>query len=129
MPNVITIETDRLPHPKVRGNARGNRYVRRELVRQEKQFMLDRVEELELEHTWFPLTPWTKARISYDYYNSREIDHDNFHIGCKAWQDALVTAQILVDDKPSNLKLGHIEWHKAKRGEEKVVIAIEELES
>lgn len=124
--NSITITTDRLPHPKVRGNARGKvSWVRRERMREEKAFM----ERLYYSDDWGQGSAnWTKARISYDYYNNREIDTDNFHIGCKAWQDALVNVGLLKDDKPSTLKLGHIEWHKCKRGEEKVVILIEELE-
>jgi len=127
LPDIIHIETDRLPHPKVRGNARGNAYIRREIKREEKAYMENHILDRFIPFGWIPKTPWPKAKISYDYYNNREIDADNFHIGCKPWQDAIVKAGILKDDKPSNLELGHIKWHKCKRGEEKVVIEIEEL--
>ena len=131
--DLIQITTDRLPHPKVLGNARGNAYMRRELKRAEFAYMEDLIlrndpTEVSFDDNGGEHWPFSKAKISYDYYNNREIDIDNFHIGCKAWQDAIVAVGILKDDKPSNLELGHIKWHKCKRGKEGVAIEIEELE-
>ena len=126
MPDFIQITTDRLPHPKVRGNARVNRFEKAELIAAEKQYMKDHL----LEHfsVGFSAEPFKKARVTYNFWNPREIDWDNFLIGCKAWMDAIVEAGILVDDKPSVLSIVLEGWHKCKRGEEKVVIEIEERE-
>ncbi len=126
MPNAITITTDRLPHPKVRGNARGNLRYRNILVAEEKTYM---VNHIYTEHApVLPFPSWNKARATFNYWNPREIDWDNFLIGCKAWMDGIVGVGILVDDKPSALSIVLEGWHKCKKGEEKVVILIEEME-
>ena len=126
MSNSIQITTDRLPHPKVRGNARGNLRYRNLLIAEERQYMGELLSDLMLENR--PYGPYKKAKATFNYWNNREIDWDNFLIGCKAWMDAIVEAGILVDDKPSVLSIVLDSWHKCKKGEEKVVIKIEERE-
>ena len=125
MPDSIQITTHRLPQPKVRGNARVNRFEKADLIAEEKQYMKDLLKACEGS---VPYETFKKARATFNYWNPKEIDWDNFLIGCKAWMDAIVKAGILVDDKPSVLSIVLDGWHKCKRGEEKVVIEIEERE-
>lgn len=131
MPDVIQIITDRLPHSKVRGNARVNHFEKANLVAAEKRYMWELIlandpNEILFEDNGGRHWPFKKARATFNYWNPREIDWDNFLIGCKAWMDAIVKAGILVDDKPSVLSIVLQDWHKCKRGDEKVVIEIEE---
>lgn len=124
MPGSIQITTDRLPHPKVRGNARVNYHEKSLWIAEEKQYMFNHL----LEHFRVRPTPFRKARATFNYWNPREIDWDNFLIGCKAWMDAIVVYGLIKDDKPSVLSIVLEGWHKCKKGEEKVVIEIEERE-
>ena len=123
---LVNITLDRLPSKDVMGNARVHFQEKAKAVATERMYMY--LHCLENRDMIVPDEPYQKARISHDYWNPKEIDHDNYLIGCKAWQDGLVDAGILKDDKPSTLGLGHMEYHKCKRGEEKAVITLEILE-
>ena len=122
----VLISVDRLPDTDVMGNSRLHYQEKAKLVAKERMYMY--LHCLENRDMIVPDEPYTKARISHDYWNAKEIDCDNYLIGCKAWQDALVDAHILKDDKPSNLELGHVRYHKCKKGEEKAEITLDILE-
>ncbi len=148
MAATIVIVTDRLPHPKVRPNARVGWREKARFVAAEREYIyalcLSAIQESpKAVVTSFKGTvpsglPFTKVQISYEYHNPRKLDGDNFIGGCKPWQDTFQVERIVRDrvqlglgfvndDKDISLA-GEPVWVKCKKGEEKVIITLEELE-
>lgn len=121
----VVIETDRLPHPKVRPNSRSHWREKAKWVAYERQYMCDLIIALRL--TEGLSGPMERAHVTYEYWNPRGLDFDNFLASCKSWQDAIVEMAILRDDSPEHLSGTVKPWNKCARGEERVRIEIEEV--
>jgi len=142
MPAKIIITTDRLPHAKLRPNnaprSKSGAALRSEIAAEERGYINGLIEET-YEQTlqqniinlkvWFKdfvgfhssRLPFTKATITYEWWNPRQIDWDNFLASCKPWQDALQDVGFIKDDK--GLSGTVLPWQK---GPAKVVIVLEE---
>lgn len=131
MTRKIIITTDRLPHAKLRPNnaprSKAGAALRTKFAAAERAYISDPLEQGGPD-VWFSpsldLTPMTKATITYEWWNPRQIDWDNFLASCKPWQDALQDVGFIKDDK--GLSGTVLPWQK---GEQKVIITLEEVES
>lgn len=71
---------------------------------------------------------FSKAKIICERHSSRQQDFDNLVASFKSVIDALVYHGVLIDDGPKVLSREY-KWTKAKKGEYKIVLKIEENKS
>ena len=82
------------------------------------------------EHGVFELGDWyhvPRVRLTYTYHHYRKIDYDNFVAMMKSWVDGLVATKLTEDDSPDHLVIGEPKWVRAKKGESRVEIVVEEI--
>lgn len=77
--------------------------------------------------TDIPKKPIERARLTCIRHSSMEPDYDGLVSGFKWPIDALVFHGILANDKMSNVGKPDCSWQKAKKGEGKIIIVVEEL--
>jgi len=66
------------------------------------------------------------VRVTYTRYSSAEPDFDGLVSGFKYIQDSLVRFGFVENDKMQNIRATYL-WEKAKRGEGKIKVRIEEI--
>ena len=74
-----------------------------------------------------PKKPLLKARVTITRHSTRECDFDNLVSASKHLLDGLKYAGIILDDKVSVIGQPIYLWEKAKRGQGKVTIKVEEI--
>jgi len=117
----LTIE--HLPDPELSPNARIHWRVKAQAVR------IARAEVGWLAKAeWHSEKPMPRAVVSYEFTVTviRLRDQDNFITRCKAWQDGLIDAGILVFDDSKHLKIGSVSFIKGDKNQ--TVITVQELE-
>lgn len=73
-----------------------------------------------------PPEPLAKAKLTLTRCSSSECDFDNLVISFKPVTDGLVRAGVLTDDKPSVIGQSKYLWEKAKAGQGKIRVKVEE---
>ena len=117
----ITISVLWVPPKEVRGNSRAHwrtKHKKNQLLK------LSGLEQALISGETFQ-----KARITYTWFKAGVGDVNNFAIGMKGFEDGLVEGNMFKDDDSKYLVQGEHGFQKVKRGEEKTVIVIEELET
>lgn len=75
-----------------------------------------------------PREPLKKAHLTLTRCSSVEPDFDGGVSGWKSVIDGLVEAGIIIDDKTSVIGTSTFMWQKAKKGEGKIIVKVEELD-
>ena len=87
-------------------------------------------EEMVLEAVLFerPERPLARARLTLTRCSSTAPDADNLCASFKPIVDGLTKAGIIEDDNMAVIGFPDYQWQKAKRGEGKVIITVEEVD-
>ena len=115
----IIIAIAGMPPPVLRGNSRGHWAEKHKAFTSYHSSAFSRLRQLQWE-------PMEQVNIQYTvHYCGKPIDADNFLMGMKAAQDAIVSAGIIKDDSPQYINSISVEYVRVKhRDETKVVMAI-----
>jgi hypothetical protein len=76
---------------------------------------------------YLPESPLKRARCRYERHSTTEPDCTNLAASFKDVEDGLVRCGVIEDDKPSVIGSPERVWVKAKRGQGKVRIHVEEI--
>ena len=117
--NKVTFELPFHPDEALRGNSRATGQVKNRLKNQLMDSTIVRVRELDWE-------PMDRISIHYDiHYCGNQIDRDNFVIGCKPIQDALVHEGFVPDDNPNYVADPTTEYTRVKhRSDVKLIVTV-----
>ena len=117
--NKVTFEFPFPPAEALRGNSRATWQVKNRLKNQLMDSTIVRVRELDWE-------PMDRISIHYDiHYCGNQIDRDNFVIGCKPIQDALVHQGFVPDDNPNYVADPTTEYTRVKhRSDVKLIVTV-----
>lgn len=74
-----------------------------------------------------PRSPLSKCRLTCTRFSTVAPDYDNLSISFKSVIDGLKDAKIIVDDKPSCVVDRKYLWEKAKRGQGRITVRVEEI--
>lgn len=74
-----------------------------------------------------PAMPIQKAKLTLTRFSSVSPDPDGLVSGFKAIVDGLVAGGVLAGDRFENIGMPNFRWEKAKRGQGKVRVEVEEL--
>lgn len=77
---------------------------------------------------YLPSKPLSQARVTFERHSTKEPDVTNLCASFKAVEDGLVEVGVIEDDKPSVIGSPTFLWFKAKRGEGKVRVRVEEVD-
>lgn len=133
----LDFELAGLPPLQVAGSGGGHWRTRaREAARWEA-----RVKAVVLGDHYLPSKPLSRARVTFERHSASRPDSTNLRASFKAIEDALhcrprgrhgqrVGLAVLQDDAPENYEGGEPRavWVKAKRGEGKIRVRVEEIE-
>lgn len=76
----------------------------------------------------FSETVLSRASLQFTRYSTTEPDFDNLVASFKPIMDGLTKAGVIADDKPSVIGSPVYRWEKAKRGEGRIRVVVEEVE-
>lgn len=74
-----------------------------------------------------PKKPLKKAKIIFTRHSATCPDFDNLAISFKSCMDGLRDAGVIVDDKMTNVGAPDYVWEKARRGEGRITIQVDEI--
>lgn len=74
-----------------------------------------------------PKTPLKTAKITFTRHSAVCPDFDNLANSFKACLDGLRDAGVIIDDKMVNVGAPDYCWEKAKRGEGRITIQVDEI--
>jgi hypothetical protein len=88
-----------------------------------KKKFLSRLKNYEL----LALRKKKRTGLTIQRHGSRILDKDNYCGGCKPLIDAIKEKGLIVDDRPEWCNTVFLEQIKCRRGQEKVIVSIEEI--
>jgi len=124
MSYLLDFELPGLPPLQVAGSGGGHWRKRYDDAKRWKQA----VQAVVLEDHYVPDEPLKRARILLERHSTSEPDLDNLCASFKPVVDGLTELGVILDDKPSVLVIHEFRWRKAKRGEGKIRVRLEECE-
>ena len=75
-------------------------------------------------HRKRPSVPLSKPRVRFTRYSTNEPDYTNLVASFKPVEDALVTLEIILDDKPGVIGVPTYKWEKASRRQGRIRIQV-----
>lgn len=94
-------------------------WVKRHQLREKWQWL---IKAARLEARAYPKAPLNKAKITFERFGPKTLDHDNLVGGCKIAGDCLVREGFIVDDTPACIGQPHYLQHIGPR---RTIIRIE----